>query len=215
MRVRTINCARLGWCAAFLTVLLTVPLGGCRALAVMFGEKQTRKVPAKWPHLIDKKVCILVRADWEILFEHSQVQLEVADHVALALESCVEGVTVVPPQKVVDYQRRFSEWEREDPAQIGRRFEADRVLEIDLTQYTTREPDSPHLYRGHIAAVVNVYNVAYPDSEAAFSSEVRTSYPSNSPGAWGTSEREIRRATLEVFAQDAAGLFYDREVEVE
>ena len=35
---------------------------------------------------------------------------------------------------------------------LGARFGADRALMIELTQYTTREPESPHLYRGRIAA---------------------------------------------------------------
>lgn len=200
------------WLLLTMLVPLAAPLSGCRALAVMFGERPTKTVTAEYPYLKDRTVAILVRADWEILFEHSQAQIEIADHLQLALESNVPGVKVVPSQRLVDYQRRSAEWENEDPALIGKQFGADRLIEIDLTQYTTREPESPHLIRGHIAGVVNVYNVEYPNSKPAYSSEVRTSYPPEGPGGWGTSDREIRRATLEAFAQDVAGRFYDRKV---
>ncbi len=201
-------------------LLLALPLlllvcSGCHAIAfttLMWGKEPTKTIKAEYPYLKGKTAAILVRAEWETLFEYEQVQLEVADHVRVALESNIPGVEVVPPRQVVDYQRRSPDWERHDPARIGQRFDAERLIEIDLTQYTTREPESPHLYRGHIAAVVSVYNTAYPNSEPAYVTEVRTVYPKDSPGQWGTSDSAIRLATMEAFAQEVAGRFYDRTV---
>lgn len=204
-----------------LATLLLIPLGaasgGCHQLAagaIFWADEPTKKVPAEYPWLVDQEVCIVVRASMETLFDYPHVQYELADHVRVALESNVRGVSAVPPRRVVDLQRRDSSWERMDPAELGRRFDADRLIEIDLTQYTTREPESPHLYRGYITAMVSVYNTAYLNSEP-HTMEVQTVYPPNSPGEWGTGDRAIRRVTMEAFAQDLAGRFYERKVKAD
>lgn len=204
--------------AVLLGLGLLGPLtGGCavvRAMTYLFGELPTRQVKAEYPHLAKQKVCVLVRADMETIFEYPHVQWEVADHVRVALEQNVQGVKVVDPRRVAEYQRGHPDWERTDPAELGKRFAADRVLEINLTQYTTREPDSPHLYRGHISALVSVYHAGYPNSEPVYTTEVKTVYPPESVGEPGTGDRAIRRAAMEVFANDLAGKFYDRTVQV-
>ncbi len=190
---------------------------GCQAftaLVLIFGAEPTKTIPAEYSHLTDQKVCVVVRADMETLFDYPQVQWELADHLRVALEANVRGIKVVEARSVVDFQRRNAGWEKLDPAELGKRFSADRVLMLDVTQYSTREPETPHLYRGHITALVSVYNVAYPNSEPVYTKEVETFYPPTSAGAWGTGDREIRRATMEAFAQDVTAKFYDRTVKV-
>lgn len=202
-------------------VAMLLPLvgaaSGCQAFmlhALLWGEEPTRTVPAAYPYLADQKVCILVRVDIEHLFTYPHLQLEIGRHVGVALEGNVRGVSVIESRRVVDFQRRDPDWETTDPAALGKRFGADRLLEITLTQYTTREPESSHLYRGHVSATVSVYNTGYPDSAPAYTTEVRTVYPPHGAGQFGTSDREIRRAAMEAFAQDVAGKFYDRKVKV-
>jgi hypothetical protein len=178
----------------------------------LWSEEKTETVPAKYEYMADKRVCIVVRADMETLVTYPQVQMELADNIRLALEAHVASLSTVDPRRVVDFQRSEPDWELSDPAAIGRRFGADRVLEVDLSQYTTREPDSPHLHRGYISALISVYNAQYTDRGPVFTETVQTVYPERSMGEWGASDSAIRRATMEAFAQDVAGLFYDRQV---
>jgi hypothetical protein len=201
--------------AAGLLAGLAATNSGCVALAYLFGQEKTRDVKAEYPYLAGKHVVTLVRADAETLFEYPQVQWEIGDHLRVTLEANVRGVKVVPPKEVVDFQRASSAWEQMDPAEIAKRFDADRLLEITLTQYTTREPDTPHLYRGHIAALVSVYNAEYAHRDPAFAKEVQTVFPPSSATAWSAGDRAIRRATLEAFAVDVSNLFYDRKVKEE
>lgn len=212
------NCGRIRGAAALLLLPLLAGLTGCQAFAfgaVMWGKEPTKTIVADYPYLTEQEVCVVVRADMETLFEYPQVQWEVADHVRVALEKHIEGVTVVEPRRVTDFQRRDPSWESIDPAKLGKRFEATRLLEIALTQYTTREPESPHLYRGYISATISVYNTDYPESEPVYTKGVQTVYPPNSPGAWGSGDQAIRRATMEAFAEDVAGKFYDRTVKAD
>ncbi len=206
---------RLGIAALLLP--LVAASAGCQAFTaavLILGGEPTKNVPAEYAYMAKQKVCVLVRAEMETQFEYPHVQWEVADHVRVALEANVKGATVVDPRKVVDFQRRDSGWEKMDPAVVGKRFSADRLLEISLTEYTTREPDSPHIYRGHISALISVYNTEYPNSEPVYTKEIQTVYPPDSQGDWGTGDKAIRRATMEAFAQDVAGKFYDRTVKV-
>lgn len=202
-----------------LIVLMTLAtlLGGCQAIALpwlLWGKEPTKDVPAEYPYLVDKRVCISVRADAEMLVEYPQVQLELADHVQATLEANIQGLRVVDPRKVVAYQRERDDWHLMDPADFGRHFGADRLLEFELTQYSTREPGSPFLYRGHIAALLNVYNTGYPNSAPAFSTEIRTAYPPDRAVGYGTTDREVRQAAMQAFAEEVAGKFYDRKVKV-
>jgi hypothetical protein len=198
--------------AAAATLLLS--LSGCKSLVALLPllPEPTKTVPAEYPYLTGKKVAIVVRTDLETLSVYPQVQWEVADHVRVQLESNVRGISVVETRKIVDFQRSEPNWETMDPAALGKRFGADRVLEIDLTQYTTRQPESEYLYRGQINAALRVYNTEYPNSQPAHQTQVETIYPPTGAGEYGTSDREVRRATMEAFAQDAAGKYYDRVV---
>ncbi len=190
---------------------------GCKLAAapfLMWGREPTKDIPAEWPHLHDKKVCLLVWADADTIVEHPWVQLETAEHIAKALKAHVTGITFVPPRKVYDFQQREPDWESADPATLGDRFGADRVMMIELTQFTTREPESPHLYRGRAAANIKIYNAEYPNSAPVYTTSVEAVYPPDSPGKWGVSEREIRASTIEAFAEQVATRFYQRRVKV-
>ena len=198
-----------------ISLLLLAFLPGCsgfRGLAYLLGEEMTRDVPAEYQWLAHQKVAIIVRADAETTFEYPHVQLELADYVRVALEANVKGITVIDPRKVVDLQRGNGDWSRRDPALLGRDLGADKVLELDVVQYTTRDPESPHVYHGVIVAGANVYNTAYPDSEPAYHQEIKARYPEKDTATLGTGDREVRRGMMETFAAELAGKFYVRKV---
>ncbi|MFQ5806892.1 MAG: hypothetical protein ACE5I3_10625 [Phycisphaerae bacterium] len=196
---------------------LLAATSGCKLFAapwLMWAPEPTKLVPAEFPYLQGKRVCVVVWADPGTLYEYPFVPLEVSEHVAAAMKPSVKGVSFVPNRKVVELQRSDDDWDRKDPALLGARFGAERVLMIELTQYTTREPESPHLYRGRIAANVKVYNAQYRNSEPVFKKPVEVVYPPDSVGQWGSTDQSIRKATMEAFAAEVAGKFYDRRVKV-
>lgn len=199
-------------------LILLTALSGCKLLyvgAAMWGQEPTREVRAEYPYLAGKKLCTLIWADGDTLFQYPHLQLELAEFVNQALERNVAGLTLAPQRSVVEMQHREPEWRRTDPAELGKRFGADRVLMIELTQYTTREPESPHLHRGRIHASVKVYNTEYPNSRPAWQTTIETAYPPDTAGAWGSEESAIRKAVMEAFADDVARKFYDHKVKVE
>lgn len=193
--------------------MLLPMLAGCKLIAapfLMWGDEPTQKVPAKYPYLDGKKICIVVWAEQATLFEYPNVRFELSEWVSSELSNALRGATVVPNRSIVELQNREPDWERMNPGEIGKRFGADRVLAIELTQYTTREPDSPHLYRGHISANIKVFDCAQPDAGPTYRTQVATAYPLNSMSEWGSDDRGIRRDTMAQFAIDVVNLFHDR-----
>jgi hypothetical protein len=188
---------------------------GCRWFAapfLMWHKEPTKVVPAEYPHLAGKKVAIVVWADMDTLFEFPHIQLELSEHVRYAMQPNIEKVTFVPNRQIVEAQRRDSAWSRRSPAALGARFEADRVLLIELTQCSTREPDSTHLYRGRISANLKVYDTAQPEAEPVWKGTCEAAFPKDAQAAWGTDENTVRRATMEAFGQEVANFFYERKV---
>ncbi|MDX2200220.1 MAG: hypothetical protein SF069_14765 [Phycisphaerae bacterium] len=196
------------------SLALLASASGCKLMAagaVLFGNEPTRDVPAEWPHLNDKKIAVAVWAEMDTLFEYPYVQLEIGRHIEDALGPQVKGVTFVPSQQVVQYQQREPNWDRRSPCELGEKLGADRVLFIELTQYTTREPDSPHLFRGRISANVKIFDSTAADTAPPYRTVVETTYPADSTGEYGTDDVSIRKLTMETFAREVAQKFYDRK----
>jgi hypothetical protein len=204
----------IGWLLVLLAAGLLTGCNYFKAAVLLFGEEQTKKVPAEYPQLADKKVCIVVWAEAYTLFEYPNVQLELSEHVRVAVEGAVHGVTFAPTRQVVDYQNRNPDWDKQQPASIGQRFDADRVIMIELTDYTTREPDSPHLKRGRISANVKVYDVSTPDAQPVYKTTLETLYPPGTVAAYGVDDRSVRRGAMQAFASQVAGKFHERQEKV-
>lgn len=201
---------RAPWVAAAALIVALLP--GCKMAAMpwlMWGKEPTRTVEAEYPYLDGKRICIAVWADSNTLFEYPYVRIELSEHLRTALQDQIPRISFIPNRDVVDYQKSHPDWDREDPIAIGAHFQADRVLLVELTHYTTREPDSPHLLRGIVAANVRLYDVEAPKSEPLYRTTVEAVYPEQSPTAWGTSESAVRRAAMETFAIKVAHKFHD------
>ncbi len=190
---------------------------GCKLLGAPFllwGPEPTKLVPAEYPYLENKRVAIVVWADSDTLFEFPHVRFELGAFVEEALSGKVKGVVLVPSRRVADLQSANPDWDREPPGRLGKELGADRVIMVELTQYTLREPESPQLLRAYVAANVKVYDTANPDAGPTYNTTVRIVHPPEGPGAWGSGENTIRREAMQAFADEAAGRFYDRKVKV-
>lgn len=202
------------WSVILMPLLLLPGVVGCRVLAtpwLLWGDENTEDKPAEYPHLSGKKVAILVWADANTRFKYPFVELELSSFVEQALLAHIKGVQVIPPRSVVDMQNRDPDWDRTPPAVLGAKLGADRALLIELTQYTTREPESPHLFRGYISANLKIYDASTQSPGETKSMNVSVVFPKDGPGAWGR-DMDFRAATMELFAEEVAGKFYDRKV---
>ena len=206
---------RRGATLAVLGLTMLSMISGCRAWAI-FADPHVETIPAEYPYLKDKNVLILVWADMNTLFDFGNVRWEVAEYIKAQLEATADlgDISVVPPKPIAEMESRELNWDEVHPAEQGKRFHADRVLWVELTEYGTREPDSPHLYRGRISANLRIYDPSYgADHGPTFETSLTTVYPEDGPGHFGMDDSSVRRAVMEKFAIEVAGKFYDREVE--
>lgn len=205
------------WVVAGCAAVALLGASGCQWMAapwLMWGEPPTKTVPAEYPHLESRKAAIAIWADSDTLFEYPNARLELSEHVKAALEANVQGATIVPNRTVVEYQARDLDWDRIDPAALGSKFKAERLILVELTEYAAREPDSPHLYRGRIAANIRVYDCNEPGSKPTFRTTLRTLYPADGPAPWGSSPDAVRRAAMESFSTELAKRFYNHKVQI-
>jgi hypothetical protein len=183
-------------------------------LALLLSPDPTKQVKAQYPHFEGQKVCIIVRADGDTLFEFPQVQFELSEHMRVALDGNVPKITFVANRQIVDWQVQQYDWQEIDPAAIATRFKADELIEIDLSEYTLRDPTEPQLLRGTLSAMVRVYSADRPDAAAKFSKYISVRYPDGPVGTFTENASLVRRRTMELFAEQAGRLFYDHEVKM-
>ncbi|MBL8879926.1 MAG: hypothetical protein JNG88_12470 [Phycisphaerales bacterium] len=201
-----------------LALLLAGCLMGCQALAapwILTGEEPTKRIKAEFPHLKNKKIAILVWADSDARFEYPFVRLEMAEHIKSELEARIDGVKFSSNRQIIEMQDRDPDWDRKPPAKIGQRLDAERVISIEVSQYSMREPESRHLLRGRIAAQVSIYDTSRPDSGHLYRTEVAIMHPEKSEGRWGNDEAAIRREAMEAFATALVKRFYDHDEKVD
>jgi hypothetical protein len=78
-------------------------------------------------------------------------------------------------------------------------------------EYTTREPGSVNLFHGKIAGQNSLYQTDRPEKEARVwrGDDISVVYPPNAPGGIPMdSDRAIRQATDELYAQALVKKFY-------
>jgi len=203
-------------CLALTLIALALPAGGCSWFAwlgyVFAPAAPTRAVDAEFKHLPGKHVAVVVYAGPGTQTDFPLAQLEISDAVNFQLRENVDGVTVVPPRRVMRYQDENPGWEEMAPEKLCRKLSCDYVLLVSLIEFSTREPGSSRLARGRLTAEAKLYG--RPDGERAglqWRSEenFRVIYPSDEKLATPTRDpSKIRFETERRFATALVKKFY-------
>ena len=203
-----------------LLLILLMFVVGCNILQhpvyVLFGQSH-KKVKAEYTGLDSKTIAVVVACGPGIAFEYPYAGLDVARLSVLTLTESLKRVEFVEPGKIDKFQREDLDWLSMPISQIAERFEVDRVLYIDLLQFTTSEINSVNLLRGYVTADVRVYE---SDSErvdqASYQTEISVVWPEHGPLALSDAAQEsVYRQTITLFGDKLARRFYDHKVPVE
>jgi len=197
-------------------LLLPLLLGSCNWLEypafIIFG-KTHENVKAEYTNLKGKRVAIIIAGLPAIDFEDPYARMDMALASAELIRQEVKGVEFVDQEKIDRFQHENLDWISMPMSQIGKKFAADRVLYIELMQFTTVEPDSINLVRGQIWTQASIYEMDSPQPNVpAYETEIEVVYPEQGPLPMSDTARiGARQQIIILFARDLSRKFHNHK----
>ncbi len=137
----------IGKCLIVIAGLCVMVQAGCN------GEVTIKPEYAGLP---GQKVAVVIVADEAMLFEHKFLRRQIASVVNYEFSKRMKTVETILPQRITRYQDAHLDWAKETTASLGERFGADYVMMITVRNFRLLEPGSTRLYRGNLAASVEL-----------------------------------------------------------
>ncbi len=197
--------------------LVAVVLGlfsGCEAVkwAAYTTAPQTEKVSAECKLLQNQTVLVYAWAPPEVLWDYPKIRLNLSAYVSEYLRQHVEEIEVINYYRVEKYVEKQNVFEI-DPVELGERFRADMVLQLDVYKFSIRDPGRAHLYRGRLASSVEVHDLTSPEEPERIQLEdVEVTYPEEKAiGFSNVRPEQVRQGTYELFAVEVGKKFHDHE----
>ncbi len=186
---------------------------GWLAGAVAGGER-TVDVAAEYRGLEQKKIAVLVAAPHTVLFEFPLAPLTVSRAVSGRLAADIPGATLSDPKQIVAFQRKNPQWLGVPTSQLIERLNVQRLVMIDLAEYSTHEPGNAHQFRGVVVAQISVTESGGDrTNNAAYSQVVSARYPEESGlGLLEEDADTIKLGMIDLFSRRVSGLFHDHKV---
>ncbi len=196
---------------ALATLLLAgTCLVGCGFFAAAAQRSVGTKVSAPYHGLANHSVAVVVYEDSSTAFMYPQARREVASFVSREIQDKIPTAKVLDYNLVLQYQDQTPSWDALPIKTIGKHFGVDRVLYLELTDYSTHAAGAEHLLQGHIAANVMVYDTTMPSDGRVFSQTVAASWPRGGPEpVLNNDDNLVRMRTLDAFAGKLIKLFVD------
>lgn len=208
------------WHAAVLLslVFMTVAvLSGCAIMGVVAhgaaGPTKTVHVTAEYTGLAGKRVAVIVAADEYVLYRHPRAPLVVGQVVAGQIAGNVTGAVLTDPGEIVAFQRANPYWATLPYGELANRLGVDRVIYIDLAEYSTQEPGNKELWQGVIMANIGIIetDATYPDN-FAYANAIRAAFPEGREiGVANADSATVQLGMLKIFGQKVGWLFYDHD----
>ena len=150
---------RFKWLTGFLLAAILSLNTGCNLLLpfIFMGEHK-EKVPAEFSKLKGKKVAIVVWAPQETLFDYPHVRMELSMHISDKIWANVKNVKIVDSRRIEDYVERTLA-NSVSAQEIGREFDCQMVVYLELLEFQIRDPNAPDYLRAHIDSTVTVYDI--------------------------------------------------------
>lgn len=112
------------------------------------------------------------------------VQRDLSERVARQLfDLCMtnkENIKIISPRKIEDFKSKHSDWAAMHPAEIGKEFAADYVINLEINNISMMEKGGfSDLYRGRVEMSITLVDVHHPDHRP-MRAELTDTYPDES-----------------------------------
>lgn len=204
-------------CAMLTALMLT----SCNLLTpiIFVGEHRKRVFP-EFDKLAHSRVAILVWTEAATLFDYPHVRFELASYIADKMDYEMSErklkTEMVDPRDVEDFLQKNLD-AQVDPQMVGRQFQADYVIYMEIIKFQIRDPAEPHFLQGKIHASVVVYDMRADKDQRQYYelTEVKSFFPDSAPVLMTANNSVmIREATYRKFAEEVARKFYEHTIEL-
>jgi hypothetical protein len=186
-------------CAQF--VLLGLLLGGPPSIEPDFDAETGLSMAKK-----DTKVVVVCYAPTKLKWNFPSIDQEVAAHVSYRLFE--HKIQPIEPDYVRAWVDQHPDWEM--ASEIGKAFDADYVIEIELESFSLyEEGNTTSLYRGKTVGFVHVSDMNN-DGERIFSKDLDFAFPTRVPrSAYDQSLVSFKREYLSRLSEKIGFMFYE------
>lgn len=207
-----------GWALVTLLGAAIVP-AGCvvgqlfGGMAASMERSGSHEVAAKYNGLTDKTFAVIIAADRTVQSEYPQIVTAFTRELTRRLSENAGASGVLPADEVLAFQFQRPGWVAMSPLDVAKELEVDRLIHIDLTDFTLNEPGNQYEWRGVAGGAVTVIEVPDEGSPVEkFRENVRVKYPDFE----GMSQENLQASTVlselsRRFVERTGWLFYDHE----
>src|SRR3954471_19166121 len=125
---------------AFMAVFLVAALAGLSGCYLLGAQAraQGREVAAQYAGLANKSVAIVVYVPAATIDEYSGTREEISTFVAAQMRQHLPTTRLLNPRDVVAWQNNTINWYALPEKDMGKHFSVDRVLYIEIAEYSTK-----------------------------------------------------------------------------
>ncbi|MCA8992197.1 MAG: hypothetical protein KDA88_09480 [Planctomycetaceae bacterium] len=154
-------------------------------------------------------VAVVCFAPKELQWESPDIDEQISGMVARQMGQ--NHIKVIEPEFIRAWVDENPDWEKAE--EIGKRFQTNYVVEIELAEYSLYEPNSTTLFRGRTEAYVHVVEMdeSFEFGERIFTKEINFEFPTRVPrSSYDTSHTQFKKEYLSRLAERIGYLFYER-----
>lgn len=182
-------------------VMLGYLIGGPPSIEPDFDAKTNVSLSKK-----GTKVLVMCYAPKEVKWDFDSVDRELGRHLSHRLAQ--NKITVMDPDAVHAWLDEHDDWDK--PEEIGRDFEADYVIFVEINEFGLYEQGSSNLYRGHSECLISVYQMEDGEGNEIYTKEYVSKFPLLQPVS--TSDQsyyDFKRHYLSFLSQELGRHFYE------
>jgi hypothetical protein len=193
-------------------------VAGCGVLDQHIAPAITAKAyVSPYTGFADKTAAIVVYAPTAILDDYPGAREEISNFVSTQMRQHMATTQLVAPRDVIYWQDDTLNWKNLSARDIGRHFGVDRVLFIEVLDYSMRRPVGVSNLQGRLRAECRVYDTEErspaPDANGhmavAWTGLIDAAWPPTKPlDPTQIDEAAVRLRTLQSFADTLVRSFY-------
>jgi hypothetical protein len=209
-----------------ISLLLLVCLSGCDLAGVAASKLlPPQKILPAYKGLLGHSVGIMVWADRGLKLDYPSVQLDIASglqnkfHLAQTIGKSKDllGTTFpVKPESIVKYQQTYPQIDAMDITDVAPKIGPQRLIYIEINDFSTRPDPQVELYRGTMTASIKVLAIVGGKAKVVYTdNDVRAIFPKTSgeDGIPNVGDYPIYRGLTDAFTTEAIHRFVTYESE--